>query len=112
MIEELENLEPLSQVWFVFDYIQLQFEKQTISILNTPRLKLMSGAMLERNSAGFCDNLVSQIGQSIQNAQLQEGHQFTIMFSSGVELIVPLSTDAVNGPEAIELPRGYIVFNT
>ena len=73
MIEQLENSDPLSQVWFVHDYIQLQFQDRTVTVLNTPKLKLPSGSVLERNDEGFCDNLVSQIEQSIQDAQLREG---------------------------------------
>ena len=112
MIEQLENSEPLSQVWFVHDYIQLQFQDRTVSILNEPSLRLPSGQVIGRSSVGFCDQLVAQIDQPIHDAKLVEGECFTIQFGSGVELVVPLTGDAAKGPEALELPGAYIVFNT
>ena len=108
----LKNCEPLSQVWFVHDYIQLQFQDQTVTIMNTPELKLPSGVTLGRNDVCFCDTLVSQIEQSIQDTKLFNGQQFTIKFESGIELVVPLTAEAANGPEALKLPGGCIVFNT
>ena len=50
MIEELMGCEPLSQVWFVHDYIQLQFQDRTLTILNEPRLHLPSGEVLARGA--------------------------------------------------------------
>ena len=111
MIEELEGCEPLSQVWFVHDYIQLQFQDRTVSVINEPQLKLPSGGVLYRNSAGFCDALVGQIGQSVKDATLREKEVFTLTFENGAMLIVPLTPEAANGPEAIELPGVSIVFN-
>lgn len=112
MIAQLENTAPLSQVWFVHDYIQLKFQDRTVTVLNTPKLRLSSGMVLNRSDDGFCDNLVSQIGQPIDEARLIEEELFFIRFASGVELMVPLNDEAVNGPEALELPGAYVVFNT
>lgn len=105
--------EPLSQVWFVHDYIQLQFQEQTISIYNTPELILADGTKLNRNSEGFCDALVAQIEQPVEELGLSEGVVFGIRFSSGVVFVVPLNDQAaINGPEALELPGAQVVFNT
>jgi hypothetical protein len=112
MIEQLENSAPLSQVWFVHDYIQLQFQERSVTVMNTPKLRLSSGVILERKDEGFCDCLVSQIEQSIQDSQLRDNEEFLIRFASGVELIIPLTEEAANGPEAVELPGAVIVFNT
>ncbi|MBF5057378.1 hypothetical protein Y5W_02672 [Alcanivorax sp. 521-1] len=111
MIEQLEGCEPLSQVWFVHDYIQLQMQDRTVTVLNEPCLRLPSGKLLGRDDLGFCDNLVRQIGESIQDAMLEEGDHFALLFSSGAALIVPLTADAAKVPEALELPGAYVVFN-
>jgi len=111
MIEQLRDCEPLSQVWFVHDYIQLQFQDHTITILNEPRLRLSSGEILARGDGGFCDHLVLQIGERIQDVLLEERNHFTLEFESGVALIVPLNREAARGPEALELPGAWIIFN-
>lgn len=111
MIEELMDYEPLSQVWFVHDYIQLQFQDRTLTILNEPRLHLPSGEALARCDSGFCDNLVLQIGESIEGTVLEEQSHFTLQFSSGVALNVPLTRDAARCAEALELPGAWIIFN-
>ena len=105
------DCEPLSQVWFVHDYIQLQFQDRTITILNEPRLRLASGEILAREDSGFCDNLVLQIGASIEDAVLEERDHFTLRFASGVALIVPLTGQAARCHEALELPGAWIIFN-
>lgn len=111
MIEQLIGCEPLSQVWFVHDYIQLQFQDRTITILNEPRLRLPSGELLARGDSGFCDHLVLQIGERIQDALLEEQAHFTLEFQSGVALVVPLTREAARGPEALELPGAWVIFN-
>ena len=45
MFEPLEGCEPMSQVWFVHDYIQLQFQERTVTILNKPQIQLASGEL-------------------------------------------------------------------
>ena len=112
MMNQLDCGEPLSQVCFVHDYIQLHFQEQRVTVFNTPKLSLPSGATIDQADVGFCDKLVSQIGQSIQEAGLFEGLHFIIRFGSGVEFIVQLTSEAANSPEALELPGAYIVFNT
>ncbi len=105
--------EPLSQIWFVHDYIQLRFQEQIISVYNTPELFLADGTKLDRESKGFCDILVAQIEQPIEKIDLTEGLLFAIRFTSGVIFCVPLNDEAaINGPEALELPGAQIVFNT
>lgn len=111
MIEPLENCEPLSQVWFVHDYIQLKFQDRTVTVLNVPKLKLPSGRIMERSSEGFCDKLVELIEQPLDESTLLEEKYFSLTFANGAEFIVPLSEDAIRGPEAVEI-GAWIVFNT
>ena len=111
MIEPLEHCEPLSQVWFVHDYIQLRFQDRTVTVLNEPKLKLPSGRIMERSSKGFCDRLVALINQPLAESTLIEKEHFSLTFANGAEFIVPLSEDAIRGPEAVEIGT-WIVFNT
>lgn len=111
MIDGLQDLEPLSQVRFVHNYIQLLFQEEIVTIINIPELHLPNGEVLARNAVGFCDALVGQIDQRLADTDLKDGCSCTFTFANGVKLVVPLTSDAARGPEAVELPHAYIVFN-
>ncbi|WP_293394903.1 hypothetical protein [Nevskia sp.] len=110
MIEQLQGYEPLSQVWFVHDYIQLQFQDRTVSIFNTPQIHDPERGILYRDSEGFCDLLVAQINQRLSDAVLVEETVFTLVFENHVKLVIPITAEAAHGPEAVEVGT-WIVFN-
>lgn len=78
---------------------------------NVPELHLPSGTIPKRSTPGFCDALVAQIDQSLVDAKLDEGACCTLTFGNGAKPVVPLAGDAVRGPEALELPGMWLVFN-
>jgi len=110
MIEPLQGCGPLSQVWFVHDYIQLQFQDRTVSIFNTPQLHDPVRGIFSRESEGFCDLLVAQINQGLSDAILVEDTMFTLVFENQVRLVIPITAEAAHGPEAVEVGI-WIVFN-
>lgn len=111
MIPALDVREPLSKVEFIHDYVRLHFQDDVVTILNLPELRFPSGESIDRNASGFCDALVALIGQTLRSATLNEGAAYTLVFASGVQLVVPLVGAAVRGPEAVELPHCIIIFN-
>jgi hypothetical protein len=112
MFEPLVGASPLSQVWFVLDYLQLQFgDCHHATILNPPIFRFPNSTELTRKENGFCDALVSNIGQSLTDANLVDGVALTFYFENGTQLIVPILKGSANNPEAAEI-GSWIVFNT
>ena len=56
MIDLLLDVEPLSQVVFVHDYIQLAFQDTYFSLYNQVTV-IRHDNLLTRNDLGFCDEL-------------------------------------------------------
>jgi len=102
MIEELEGCEPLSQVWFVHDYIQLIFQDKTVTLNNPPVLETLEGRKIHRRSDGFCDALVALINQPLVDATVDDGVEFQLSFGNGGKLTVPLCGPDALGPEGAE----------
>lgn len=115
MFEELKNWEMLSQVWFVHDYVQLQFhDDHTINIYN-PFVVESSGNSYAQGEFGYADTLVGAIGSTISNINYKQFAQLQLSFSCGTILKIHLSKGLVNFPEAFELGLSngqHIEFNT
>ncbi len=94
MIPDFLPAEPLSQVVFIHDYIQLVFQEACFTIYNSVELWLGETPVLQ-GRPGFCDTLVSLIGLSIISVSVRP--VLSLTFQSGVTLVV---TEACNGPEA------------
>jgi hypothetical protein len=108
MRDRLIPLEPLSQVCFVHDYVQLVFQDEGFSIYN--RANIQVGAVqVAQGETGFCDALVALIGQRV--VATPDGHLLTLAFESGAELNVLGGDDDVNGPESFQFngPDGFVV---
>jgi hypothetical protein len=90
--------EPLSQVVFVHDYIQLVFHDSGFSIHNDSEL-LIDGVRYIRHKPGYCDALVSLIGQHVQLTAASDDVSLKLIFDSGAEFLV---LDTGTGPEAWE----------
>lgn len=100
-------LEPLSQVCFIHDYLQLVFQDDRISIYNRTQIQVGSTRM-SQGEAGFCDALVSLIGQRV--VSVSRRHVLTLAFAKGVELSVLGGDGNVAGPEAFRFdgPNGVL----
>jgi hypothetical protein len=77
---------PLSQVVFVHDYLQLVFQGERLSIYN-PCSLTGPGLNLQTGDPGFCDALVSLIGQTA-SACADSSELLSLSFSGGVVLAV------------------------
>lgn len=86
--------EPLSQVVFVHDYIQLVFQDACFSIYNAAELRL-DGFLILQGQSGFCDRLVNLIGQSLLYVLAEP--VLSLTFQGGAVLVV---TQFGDGPEA------------
>ncbi|MEC5398114.1 hypothetical protein [Uliginosibacterium sp. H1] len=98
---DLCPVEPLSQVVFVHDYIQLVFQAQGFSIFNLAQVT-HRGLTLTQGNPGFCDALVSLIGCSVLQAHHCESYKLTLEFKNGESFFVPAAPAYVRGPEAFQ----------
>ncbi len=97
-LQKLRPIEPISQVVFIHDYFQLVFQDETFSIYNHVELKI-GDRHVHGGQAGFCDELVSLIGQRATEVTRPEGFALSVHFESGVQLLV---SDYGLGPEAFQ----------
>jgi len=67
MAPNLKPVEPLSQVVFIHDYLQLIFQDERFNIYNLAQVDLQ-GKKLTQGQSGFCDAVVSLIGQRVTAA--------------------------------------------
>jgi hypothetical protein len=91
---EILPVEPLSQVVFIHDYFQLVFQEACFSIYNAAELR-QGKSSLSQGQLGFCDSLVSLIGQRVTSASASPSLSLT--FQGGTVLVVAQSGQ---GPEA------------
>ncbi len=98
---DLIPTEPLTQVVFVHDYLQLVFQFESFSIYNMARVS-QGNTLLTQGAPGFCDALVSLIGQRILEASSTENHRLSLTFESGENFVVLSGSEHIRGPEAFE----------
>ena len=101
MAPKLSPVGPLSQVVFVRDYLQLVFEDEVLSVYNLASL-VLHGSEIHQESTGFCDGLVSLIGQRAVQIELAEQCALSLAFAGGAVLHVLGCESAVRGPEAFQ----------
>ena len=115
MFEELKNWGMLSQVWFVHDYVQLQFhDDHTINVYN-PFVVEANGSSFQQGYFGYADSLVGIIGSKIIRVNYEAEAYFSLSFSCGSTFKINLAKGLVNFPEAFELGLSngqHIEFNT
>ena len=98
---DLRPSEPLSQVVFVHDYLQLVFQSQCFSIYNLAQVT-RGEVIINQGTLGFCDALVSLIGNRVLHARHCESHKLMLEFENGDKFFVPTGADHVRGPEAFQ----------
>ena len=94
--------EPLSQVVFIHDYVQLIFQNEGFSIFNRSQLMSTSGA-LHHGERGFADALVRLIGRRVVACSTGEG--LTLTFEGGEVFSLLTGEEDVRGPEAFTYAR-------
>ena len=100
----LEAADPLSQVVFVHDYVQLRFQETALSLYS--RLTLATGhRVLLRTDPDFCDALVGLVGQRVASVGYRAENHLRITFGGGITLIASLRAVDANGPELFQLNR-------
>jgi len=99
---DLQLQDPLTQVVFVNDYLQLVFQDCTFTLYSLTTLA-HEGRSLRQGSPGFCDALVSLIGQGARVEQPTS--LLLICFSGGASIAVPCSGPDIRGPEAWQFAR-------
>jgi len=101
--------DPLTQVVFVHDYIQLAFQDTGFSIYN--RLTIHQGGdAFDRENVGFCDRLVSLIGQTVRDVGVDASNALRLTFENGTELCVVPDGDSVEGWQFNSLNQPAVVF--
>jgi hypothetical protein len=94
---DLQPIEPLSQVVFVHDYLHLVFQDRGFTLYNV--VTYSAGAdELHQGQPGFCDALVSLIGQIARAEAFADKLQ--LRFLGGAVVSVPVAGPDTCGPEA------------
>lgn len=101
MVPNLKPSDPLSQVVFIHDYFQLIFQDEGFSIYNVAEIE-HRGMKVAQGEPGFCDAVVSLIGQRVTAVSRSDGHLLNLSFDEGAQLVVRSDNNAVRGPEAFE----------
>jgi hypothetical protein len=99
---DLQPTDPLSQVVFVHDYLQLVFQDCAFTLYNVAVYS--KGAVeLRQDQAGFCDALVALIDQAARADVLTD--KLLLHFSGGAIVAVSTSGPDTRGPEAWQFAR-------
>jgi len=101
MPPNLTPSEPLSQVVFIHDYLQLIFQHERFNVYNLAQVELQ-GTTLIQGQPGFCDAVVSLIGQRVTAASHSGTCVLLLSFEEGAQFIVRSDDAAIRGPEAFE----------
>ena len=101
MVPNVKPSEPLSQVVFVHDYLQLIFQDEGFNIYNLAAIQ-NNGAQFAQGRPGFCDALVSHIGQRVIETSRWDGYVLVLTFERGAQFAVRSDDEAITGPEAFE----------
>lgn len=97
-IAEIEGQE-LTAVEFVQDHLQLRFDGPALTFYEWPSV-LLSDFSVSYGEPEFRNALCAQIGESVEEALLEEGSALTLKLSNGVVLALSLREEDLSGPEA------------
>jgi len=101
MVPNLKPSEPLSQVVFIHDYVQLIFQDDAFNIYNLSEFECR-GVRVAHAGPGFCDVLASLIGQRVIETSHSDSHALELSFEEGAQFVLRSDDDAVYGPEEFE----------
>ena len=97
--------EQLSGVWFVMDYLQLQFNSSLLTLYHWPEVFIPAGLQLPEGSyafgdPGYRDALCSEIAENVETTSIEEGVALEISFEDGTIFRSSLREEDYEGPEA------------
>jgi len=95
----LQPSDPLSQVVFVHDYLQLVFQEETFTIYNEAEVQTGSESY-RTGQPGFRGALVEAIGQRITSASTSNEGKLNLIFEAGLRFSVNTDPASVGSPEA------------
>lgn len=102
--------EPLTQVVFVHDYIQLVFQDETFNLYNQVELEYAT-RLFRSGELGFCDTLVSLINKRVVSTSSGATCKLELTFEGGTRLRVRPDVDSACGPDSFEYfgPQNLLV---
>jgi hypothetical protein len=103
MRPDLQPTDPLSQVVFIHDYLQLVFQDCGFSLYNAVTYEL-DGLPIRQGAPGFCDAVVALIDQTAVVSS-PEDSGLAIHFADGATIRCPISGPGTRGPEAWHFNR-------
>lgn len=99
--DALLETEPLSQVVFIHDYLQLVFQDWTLTI-NPIEGVTVGARRVGWGQSGFSDALTALIGRRVADTSV-ERNSFVIRFDDGTNVEISLDEAYAAGPEIMQL---------
>lgn len=91
--------EELTAVEFVQDYLQLRFDGPLLTLYAWPHV-LLSEFSVAFGEPEYRNALCAQIGEKVEEAELDEGNALTVKLENGTVLALSLREEDLDGPEA------------
>ncbi|WP_263367623.1 hypothetical protein [Edaphobacter bradus] len=91
--------EELTAVEFVQDYLQLRFDGPLLTLYAWPAV-LLSDYSVAFGEPEYRNSLCAQIGETVEEAELDEGNALTVKLENGTVLALSLREEDLDGPEA------------
>lgn len=91
--------EELTAIEFVQDYLQLRFDGPLLTLYAWPHL-LLSDYSIAFGEPEYRNALCSQIGETVEEASLEEGDALTVKLENGTVFALSLREEDLDGPEA------------
>jgi hypothetical protein len=101
---DMAPTEPLTQVCFVHNYVQLVFQDDCFSLFNDIEIRSESSSFI-KGQPGFRDELVQLIGQYVTKATGDGGYCLAIVFENGAVLRTLQLTEDQRWPESWQFNR-------
>ena len=90
--------EELSAVEFVHDYLQLRFDGPLLTLYEWPHV-LLSDYSVAFGEPEYRNALCAQIGETVDEATLEEDDSLTIKFENDTVFALSLREEDLEGPE-------------
>jgi hypothetical protein len=107
-LDNLKKCDPLSQVIFVHDYIQLILQDCIITVCNASEIKPFNKEPTSSGKQGFADELIKLIDSTIIDVSYLENKVLALVFSNNYKFSVLLNSESASSPEAFEISGGPI----
>ena len=99
-----DQADPMSQVIFVHDYVQLVFQELVLTVYSP--ITLTAGpTSIAKSDRNFCGHLVSLIGSRVESVAHFPRSELQLRFEGGIDLSVSLRSEDANGPELFQVDR-------